>query len=119
MLFYDNMLQSGYVFFALLLMEMTPHNGAVLGVGKGLFDNIFRFKQNLFSGECTAQLPLQTTIEINSCPPRAGLFGKGNCGCPCRDYTVPKCEVNYVRQCSNDYYQEVRFSQAARNHDVR
>ena len=43
--------QTGYAFLALLLlMEMSPHGGAVLGVGKGLFDNILRFKQNLLGG---------------------------------------------------------------------
>ena len=23
----------------------------------------------------------------------------GNCGCPCRGYTVPKCDLEYVEQC--------------------
>ena len=35
----------------LFLMWMSPHGGAVLGVGKGLFDNILRFKQNLLGGK--------------------------------------------------------------------
>jgi len=30
----------------------------------------------------------------------AGLLGDGgNCGCPCRDYYVAKCSVEYVEQC--------------------
>jgi hypothetical protein len=30
----------------------------------------------------------------------AGLLGEGgNCGCPCRDYYVAKCHVEYVEQC--------------------
>jgi len=34
-----------------------------------------------------------------------GAFGKGKCGCPCRTYWVPKCEVSYVQQCHYDHYQ--------------
>jgi hypothetical protein len=31
----------------------------------------------------------------------AGLLGDGgNCGCPCRDYFVAKCHVEYVEHCS-------------------
>ena len=30
----------------------------------------------------------------------AGLLGDGgNCGCPCRDYFVAKCHVEYVEEC--------------------
>jgi len=35
-----------------------------------------------------------------------GGFGKdGNCGCPCRDYFVPKCDVEYVENCYQEHYQ--------------
>lgn len=38
-----------------------------------------------------------------------GVFGKGKCGCPCRDYYVPKCEVTYVQQCYYEHYEQVLF----------
>ena len=34
-----------------------------------------------------------------------GVFGKGKCGCPCRSYWVPKCEIVHVQQCHYDHYQ--------------
>ena len=36
-----------------------------------------------------------------------GVFGKGKCGCPCRDYYVPKCEIQYVEQCYYEHYEQV------------
>lgn len=36
-----------------------------------------------------------------------GVFGKGKCGCPCRDYYVPKCEIEYVEQCYYEHYEQV------------
>ncbi len=38
-----------------------------------------------------------------------GIFGKGNCGCPCRDYYIPKCETTYVQKCYQEHYEEVIF----------
>ena len=37
-----------------------------------------------------------------------GLLGKGKCGCPCRSYQVPKCEIQYVDQCRYEHYEQVR-----------
>ena len=39
--------------------------------------------------------------------PFSGVFGKGKCGCPCRDYYVPKCEITYVQQCYTEHYEQV------------
>ena len=36
-----------------------------------------------------------------------GLFGKAKCGCACRDYYVPKCEITYVEKCSYEHYEQV------------
>ena len=67
-------------------------------ISSGVGDSAFTFRQR--------------SLATLNFAPTTGIFGKGNCGCPCRDYYVPKCEVNYVRQCSNDYYQEVSLSQS-------
>ena len=38
-----------------------------------------------------------------------GVFGKGKCGCPCRDYFVPKCEITYEQQCYYEHYEQVSY----------
>lgn len=46
------------------------------------------------------------TMEIFASFP--GIFGgKDKCGCPCREYYVPKCEMSYVQQCRMEHYEEV------------
>ena len=37
----------------------------------------------------------------------SGVFGKGKCGCPCRDYYLPKCEIEYQQQCYYEHYEQV------------
>jgi len=36
-----------------------------------------------------------------------GAFKDDNCGCPCRDYYVPKCETTYAQKCYTEHYEEV------------
>ncbi len=39
----------------------------------------------------------------------SGVFGKGKCGCPCRDYYLPKCEIEYQQQCYYEHYEQVKY----------
>ena len=33
------------------------------------------------------------------------VLGEDNCGCPCREYHVAKCDVEWVDHCYQDGYQ--------------
>jgi len=64
--------------------------------GIDLFGDIIAFKEDVINGIFGG---------INDLG--EGVFGKGKCGCPCRDYYVPKCEITYVQQCYYEHYEQV------------
>lgn len=64
--------------------------------GIDLFGDIIAFKEDILNGIFGG---------INDLG--EGVFGKGKCGCPCRDYYVPKCEITYVQQCYYEHYEQV------------
>jgi len=64
-------------------MSHTPVNVEGIDLLEKLLHPLIDFKENLING----------------------VFGKGKCGCPCRTYWVPKCEIAYVQQCHYDHYQ--------------
>lgn len=64
--------------------------------GIDLFGDILNFKEDIINGIFGG---------INDLG--EGVFGKGKCGCPCRDYYVPKCEMTYVQQCYYEHYEQV------------
>ena len=63
---------------------------------------------------CKKKTPERDKIDFIFCYiyllPFSGVFGKGKCGCPCRDYYVPKCEITYVQQCYTEHYEQVNNS---------
>jgi len=67
--------------------------------GIDLFGDLFAFKEDIINGIFGGIDDLGE-----------GVFGKGKCGCPCRDYYVPKCEMTYVQQCYTEHYEQVCHS---------
>ena len=87
--------QTGGAFLVLLfLMWMPPRGGAVLGVGKGLFDNILRFKQNLLGGKRRRQQPpfqqrAPRTNDMRSFFLRQAFSGRAIAAAPAATTTCP------------------------------
>ena len=67
---------------------------------------IFFFKYKTIETHARTFLPLNISA-VGSVLSILGVFGKGKCGCPCRDYYVPKCEMTYVQQCYYEHYEQV------------
>lgn len=64
--------------------------------GVDLFEDLIQFKEDVINGIFGG---------INELG--EGVFGKGKCGCPCRDYYLPKCEIEYQQQCYYEHYEQV------------
>lgn len=74
-----------------------------------ILDSIADFKDSLFNGEfkkCYFNKSIQDFVKLIMII-ALGLFGKSKCGCICRHYYVPKCEITYVEQCNTHYYEQV------------
>ncbi len=88
------------IFATAIIILLTSHSAHSIK----LIDDIIHFKEKLIQGKtmCLFCMCLCKNAEMF-----LGIFGKGNCGCPCRDYYVPKCETTYVQKCYKEHYEEV------------
>jgi len=75
-----------------------------------LAHNLARGKANLIHNLARGKAELIHDVVEGKAALINSVFGKGKCGCPCRDYYVPKCEMTYVQQCYTEHYEQVCHS---------